>query len=262
MTLNPLLREWLVLDEAVEHFSSLMEEPVTEADVLGWALDGHLNLSVYLPEGTPADSWELSEDWDRPDNTAKNYWEDIERPEITKPVRIDGVWDLVLVPPTSQLIERRHNELRGLPPISVNTTVGALVDRAGRENTEATLRCRLRIEGAMPSSAPAPVLPSGSRFVVRTTAIAAFVSAVSKLVVPSPTDSLDKPLGTRERTSLLIVIAALANHDKKIPLTSPSKAAEAIEALTEAMGARISARRIEDYLNLIPDALERRGKIS
>jgi hypothetical protein len=70
--------------------------------------------------------------------------------------------------------------------------------------------------------------------------------------------SATKPLGQRERTSLLVVIAALAN-ELGIDVRQTSKAASAIERLTEALGVRVAARTIEEHLKRIPDALERRG---
>jgi hypothetical protein len=77
----------------------------------------------------------------------------------------------------------------------------------------------------------------------------------------APGDALEKPLGERERATLLTIIAALA-EPAGIDLSKPSKAGEAIEALTTAKGARVSARTVENHLKRIPDALERRGKLS
>ena len=86
--------------------------------------------------------------------------------------------------------------------------------------------------------------------------------------LPSPslkpggaTDTLDKPLGERERVTLLTIIDALA-HEIGIDISMPSKAGSIIEALTDKLGARVSARTIENHLKRIQDARERRGKIS
>ncbi len=47
------LREWLTVPEAAQHLSREFDEPVTAADVLRLALDGHLRLSVnFLSEAT------------------------------------------------------------------------------------------------------------------------------------------------------------------------------------------------------------------
>ena len=75
------------------------------------------------------------------------------------------------------------------------------------------------------------------------------------------TDPLDRPLGERERTTLLTIIAALA-LEAEIDISKPSKAGGIIETRTIELDARVSARSIEDHLKRIPEALERRGKTS
>jgi len=75
-------------------------------------------------------------------------------------------------------------------------------------------------------------------------------------------DSKEKPLSTRERDTLLTIIAALAKA-AKVPLddySKPGKAAGYIEGLTDEFGAHVSKRAIEDHLKKIPDALETRMK--
>ena len=42
------LKEWLTISDAARHLSSILREPVSEADVLRLGLDGHLILSVNL----------------------------------------------------------------------------------------------------------------------------------------------------------------------------------------------------------------------
>lgn len=70
--------------------------------------------------------------------------------------------------------------------------------------------------------------------------------------------SLQKPLGERERITLLVIISALAK-EAKIDILKPSKAAELIDRLTQTLGARVAARTIEDHLKRIPAALENRA---
>ena len=42
------LKKWLTLPDASKHLSDVCGEEVTEADILGFALDGYLKLSVYF----------------------------------------------------------------------------------------------------------------------------------------------------------------------------------------------------------------------
>ena len=99
---------------------------------------------------------------------------------------------------------------------------------------------------------PAAGLPHDSVFVVRTDAISDFLAQLSE------NDDSTKPLGERERATLLTIVAALA-AEAKIDITKPSKAAELIENLTTRHCVRVAARTIADHLNRIPDALERRA---
>jgi hypothetical protein len=68
----------------------------------------------------------------------------------------------------------------------------------------------------------------------------------------------DQPPGARERSTLLVIIAALA-RSADVDISGSWKAAERIEALTNTLGARVSARTIFNKLKEIPDALERAG---
>jgi len=77
-----------------------------------------------------------------------------------------------------------------------------------------------------------------------------------------PSESLlgkeDKPLGTKERRTLLTIIAALCKKAKIDP--NQRGAAQTIMALTEELGAKVSDDTIKNYLDQIPDALESRMK--
>ncbi|MDG1097144.1 MAG: hypothetical protein P8N23_05960 [Methylophilaceae bacterium] len=68
-----------------------------------------------------------------------------------------------------------------------------------------------------------------------------------------------KPLSNRERDTLLIIIAALA-QEAEINIEKTSKYGENIAQLTQQMGCPVGATTIEEKLKLIPDALESRAK--
>jgi len=48
------LKDWLTLDEAVNHISNVLGEPITLADIYKFALDGHLKLSANFVNSAPA----------------------------------------------------------------------------------------------------------------------------------------------------------------------------------------------------------------
>lgn len=68
-----------------------------------------------------------------------------------------------------------------------------------------------------------------------------------------------KQLSTKERDTLLTIIAVLAKHGK-IEIKEWGKSAQFISGLTDEMGVHVSKRAIEDHLKKIPDALEVRMK--
>jgi hypothetical protein len=68
-----------------------------------------------------------------------------------------------------------------------------------------------------------------------------------------------KPLATRERDTLLTIIAALCK-EAKIPYDKPAKAAGLIQGTAATMGVSIGETTIEGHLKKIPDALATRMK--
>ncbi len=70
----------------------------------------------------------------------------------------------------------------------------------------------------------------------------------------------ERPIGKRERETLLTIIAAMAVKGLKFNIESPGKTAICIEGWTGELGAPVSKRAIEDHLKRIPDALEIRMK--
>lgn len=67
------------------------------------------------------------------------------------------------------------------------------------------------------------------------------------------------PLSTRERNTLLSIVAALCK-EAKIDYSRPAKAAALVKDLTVAMGLSIGESTIESHLKRVPDALEARMK--
>jgi hypothetical protein len=209
-------------------------------------------------------------------------WED-------KIISISGVWDLAMVSAERIDVERRYQELTGGPRLELYCWDGPIVGFGDGSYCE--IRDRFSDEqiasfsskGELPNSPskveisnspdrglrddianahkrwyaprnffPAGQLPGGSVLVVRTTALKELEALLSQ-----QEQHRVKPIERRERTSLLIIIGALAKM-AKIDVTKPSAAAIAIETQTELMGARVACRTIENHLNRIPEALEDR----
>lgn len=76
--------------------------------------------------------------------------------------------------------------------------------------------------------------------------------------VPQTVNAPLAELTTKERTTLLVIIAALAAR-AKLDINAPSTAARAIVASADDLGVKVGERTVEEVLKDIPDALERRG---
>lgn len=75
----------------------------------------------------------------------------------------------------------------------------------------------------------------------------------------APPKQEEKPLETRERNTLLAIIAVLCN-DAKIDYTKPSKAADYIQSTADKMGLSIGETTIKGHLKKITDAVATRMK--
>jgi hypothetical protein len=152
-------------------------------------------------------------------------------------------------------IEHEYHYLCGIY-VPMDGPVGALVEQSG-------LICQLPPDTGESGMSPRPAseFPRGSLLVVRRMALDLFIGHHAPSTAGKSPDDLKKPLAERERATLLTIIAALARA-AGIDTSKPSKAAQAIESMTEALGARVSGRSIEDHLKRIPDAIERKAKTS
>jgi hypothetical protein len=250
----PNLRPYQTLAEAAQLLSRMLRgTPVTEGDVLQAALAGQLKLSVFLPNDTVADCWNLDDD--PPPRAVEHGGEQVddhppqdddERTDAPTGIGIiDGVWDLPLVPPGTLQVENWCNELRGLPPIGFRDLQGAVV-------VQGRTVCRLRAEGQNYLSPPSRV-PVGTKPVVRTTELLAFAATLGQA------DLLDKPLGEKETTKILTIVGACLSLAKKanpeVDRSQPFKAAKHIAAAAQQMGAEISENTVAKYLKLANEVL-------
>ena len=102
--------------------------------------------------------------------------------------------------------------------------------------------------------APAKVFRSDALIGIRSTALRAFEQAQNKELAPT----VDKPILTIERNSLLVIIAALCNYSNI--KYGESGAAGQIAGMIDEIGARLSEDTVLKWLKEIPNALETRMK--
>jgi hypothetical protein len=289
------LKQWLTVPDAARHLSILFGEDVSEADVLRFALDGRLTLSVYFVNGALGRCGPIvnmnTEDISRPiaekllkqtiGEEKPRFWNNLTFDPSTgefkfrheclllddgrsisfvwqMPTFLDGVWDLTMLGHEKLEIEQRYQILTGGPE----------VDMRFRDNPlDHPIVCRedgtyCQIHEWLNDSDrdhpggyhPADCLPADSVVVVRTSALHDLDAQLSELE-----HKVEKPLEQRERDTLLVIIAALAEL-AQIDVKKPAKAGAAIESQAALLGAEVSSRSIQDHLKRIPEALERRSK--
>jgi hypothetical protein len=111
------LKEWLTLDETVNHISSVIGEPITLADIYRFALDGHLKLSANFVNHAkarkvtflkPEDVEFAKGRYPFPLNSAESLsngnWIRLE----PKLLSIRGLWDLTMLGAEKLDIEHRY----------------------------------------------------------------------------------------------------------------------------------------------------------
>jgi len=162
---------------------------------------------------------------------------------------LDGIWDLTMLGHERLEIEQRYQLLTEGPDVDMGFRDGPLdYPIVSREDG---IYCQIyEPRDASDRYHPADGLPADAVIVVRTSALHDLEARLSE-----PDRKAEKPLGKRERETLLVIIAALAKM-AKIDVTRPSAAAAAIGSQTDLMGAGVSPRAIEDHLKRIPGALE------
>jgi hypothetical protein len=235
------LRGWLTIDEAAHQLSERLSEHVSSADVLRLAIDKQLRLSLYLPSKLMVRCQRIDDPALEPDEKHRE---------------IQGLCDVPMLGRAKLQIEHDYHWMNDRNFIPVDGPIGATVK-------EGEWLCKLpgdRGQTGM-STRSQSEFPQGSVLCVRRSALEEFIEAHVPTREGNNVEPAEKPLGERERATLLTLIGALA-QEAGIDISKPSKAADSIEKLTETLGARVSARTIEDHLKRIPDAIERKAKSS
>ena len=147
---------------------------------------------------------------------------------------------VVLTDPV-QLFQSTLQRLETVPSVNEHRFVAPTP-----EQVDEFIRCEFRIQTQS-------ALSKGVE--VSRTALIVFDTDLQDFLAIEGVD-MDKPLGTRERNTLLLIIAALAKGNG-IDLTKSSAAAVPIQSLVEQLGETIGLTTIEGHIKRIPvDLLE------
>ena len=192
MNIRLKLPPWLLLSDAADHLSKETAAWFTGATILRLALHGEIQLSVHLP--VPVDATRVRKE--------EGHYVDVGREKI------DGLCDLVLEDQGRAAIESLERFLRGLSTLPVKDGVGAYVAREHGEIYQLSPTQR----PVFPALSP---LSQNSELVVKREALEAFLKVARQNASEEGSQKADtRPLGERERETLLIIIAALAKEAK------------------------------------------------
>ncbi len=313
------LKEWLTLDEAAIHISSILGEPATVADLYRFALDDNLTISVDFVNHACArkGKWlkteqvefcffendffsgeKLDKPYSMPTNSeirvSDDEWISLEKPVVS----IKGIWDLTMVGAEKLDIEHYYQQLTSGLEVTLVAIDGVFVQQGDvvcqlqqdfdnneyQEGSRAQKKDMERIiatnelsddevknlkdkfkkdrDEYLISRKKRPnydnYYPSGGLdeqdfvLVIRTKELTRFILSLED------TPNSEKPLTSKERNSLLVIIASLckeANIDY-----NQRGVAGAIQRLTEQLGSPVTDDTIRSVLKQINEAVENRSK--
>jgi hypothetical protein len=279
------LKEWVTLPEAAKHLTALLEEPVTVADLLQFALEGHLSLSVNLINHARAKLGRIFPFSEVPtmevpafpapgvqEGSMLTMPKGIPMTEVTQlaadtpflvfepaVVSIDGLWDLAMRGAERIDIEYELQRELGGPDVEL-ISEGTFLKR--QDGTYASLQEQLRTYTTGPDGVkrrdpgdyyfPAGGLPKDCARVVRTAELQRLVRTIT---VPAG----ERLLETRERNTLLSIIVVLcgqAGYD----IAKHAKTAGLIQDAASAMGIALGESTIEGHLRKAKEAVGTRMK--
>lgn len=259
-------KKWLTLDESANHLTTRLKEPVTQADILQLALDGHLTLSVNFVNTTYARVGKII-----PNNIdATGFIIPINGREVfsfqDNIFSISGIYDLPMIGGEIYDCEHKIQKLNGGPLVLKAETRGAFVKSHDSETYYQIVYYRLdeneqfdfyharkklekwswhgrlfddvNIESMIANGGKVNgAIPRNDIFVVHSDELKKCEQLINGAQESADQDA--KPLSTRERNTLLKIIAALCKA-QKLDLSKPYKAAEIIKIELEVMGNSMS----------------------
>jgi len=269
------LKEWLTISDSAKHLSLIFKEEVTEADVLRFCLDEQLNLAIYFPNNVTAKSIKVvsikSEGFPTFDGVNSSILGDdalsVRADEIHY---LEGLYDVPMMAGNRLEVENKYQKIIGGGELEVEYG-RIIVERDGRMFS---LYSKLPQEQLKPISEdgngnfsvdyvkreiakfdyiPSISFPENSSLVIKTKSLKEFETSINL-----ESNSVEKPLGNKERNTLLTIIAALLKYDGFDPVGRETTSE--ILRMTEELGVLVSDDTIRNVLKKIPDAVESRTK--
>lgn len=278
------LKSWLTVDDSAQYLSIAFGEKISALDMLQFVLDKRIKVSISLMNRVPTKPAEIlplpisitqSE-------SCRYVGDGVICKSLDKVCHIEGVLDFPMIGDSKGIVEELFQLLRMGKPMEFSphpkndNSKDICVERNGQlyvlhkrneqyyevhgnadfGNSDFFLEesDEVLLQKSFDSYIAAQILPPGSLLVFRTDALQEFISTING--VPK---SVERPVTNRERTTLLIMIGALAKK-AKIDLSNPTQAAGTIEGLTQEFGARVGKSTIENKIKEIAEAVKHRAE--
>ena len=286
------LKKWLTIDDAANYLSALFSEPVDTKDILQLALEEHLKLSINFTKVIDVMEVSISPfsettSTPSPDGFGQVNFEDKAYHVSTSPqlIKVDGLWDLKLVGGGEDYIKASLLNFLELNSQVQNSVSGIYIERDNKtyclyekhkdydeDNSlfllDSFLENIIKIENTGLDDGyykPMPTIPSHAFLVVSRSSLNEFEQKIQSVNTPPvalESNTNNKPLDARVHTTLLIIVAALAN---KIGIDIDSDIDNAltvqkINGLIADIGFSFKDETIKSRLAEIPEAMRKRSK--
>ena len=310
------MKSWLSIADAAKYLASTFREEVNEADVLHFALEGDLTLSVHFINGAqarlglcvPIEGASYEEITGLEGEPVRFYEGPLLNRDGVKShviqlekriTTLQGIWDLPMIGGEKITVQSMYQQLTGGPDATNISWSGAFVGSTTGDlyqlqndfdeneycsgSTASLEKIKKYIKAKKIESIEAEKflnehkehrkkfleerkeephvknfypgdLPQDTVFVVRTKALIEFIQLVNAESI-----ALEKPLGNRERDTLLSIMAVLCK-EAKLDHTKHAKTAGLLQATATLMGISIGESTIEGHLKKISAALATRIK--
>jgi hypothetical protein len=286
------LKEWLTIADASTHLTGVLNETVSEGDVLQLALTNRLKIAVYFANSVPVKKCKIV---DKSEQCQKENFETVLIPmeldsdktvigmadasksriplntferiklnlnqtiEIREEIlQIKGVYDLAMIGGEIISCETQYHLATGIEVRGKN------IDGAFVYATDAITLYQiqdyffLRLDSERQPSSNEQIRYYPAQTLPKDGMLVIKTSALRDFQ-DSLLQAQEKPLEKRERDNLLSIIAVLCEA-AGFNYKTPAKTAEAIDNKAVELGIETSKRSIQDHLNKIPNALATRIK--
>ncbi len=260
------LRDWVSLEEAACHFGKVLETDLSEAEVLRWGIEGRLRLSIYFVNHVWVKAGKIINLWRDDDlDTGDDILDELHGDPgdlfraTGKEWKFQGMARLMMTPAVCSNLRRMHSELTQGPRTWVTQhPAGVMIQLPSTQPHEDFETPAVLLDDMADGLVTAQAFSDEWKVVVGTNEIKRlennFVSSTRPDIVPQTVvATTEKPLQTRERNSLLTVIAALC-HYSDID-TNGKNTVSQVTGLIDEIGANLSDDTVRNIIKQTRDLM-------